>query len=249
MTTKDGITFMHQSENKNLPPSAEGQGLPQPALELPFDPASKIIKLPIVANLHVPKADFQTILEQRTTLRRYDETALTLDELSYLLWCSQGVKRVTARPVTLRTVPSAGARHPFETYLVISRVGGLQAGIYRYLAIEHSLLEIQTGGQFALEISEACLKQAHIRDCPVSFWWCAVPERSTWRYSTRGYRYLLLDAGHICQNLYLAAEVIGCGVCAIGAFDDDALNAFWKVDGINQFFVYGASLGKRPAAQ
>ena len=145
----------------------------------------------------------------------------------------------------MRTVPSGGARHPFETYLVVSNVTGLEPGLYRYLAIEHSLLQIKTGSGYAAGVSEACLRQVHIETCPVSFWWCAMPERSTWRYSTRGYRYILLDAGHICQNLYLAAEVINCGICAIGAFDDEALNNFWGVDGENQFFIYGASLGKR----
>ncbi|MBA4421144.1 MAG: nitroreductase [Anaerolinea sp.] len=247
MTTKDGITFIQQSENRNLEPSAEGLGLPQPPLELPFDNSKPIIKLPPVEDLSIPKTDFLTAVEQRLTLRRYREDPLSLPELTYLLWCTQGVKRVTARPVTMRTVPSGGARHPFETYLVISRVTGLEPGLYRYLAIDHSLLQLECGSQFAERISEACLKQQHIRDCPVSFWWCAVPDRSTWRYSTRGYRYMLLDAGHICQNLYLSADVIDCGVCAIGSFDDTALNGFWGLDGINQFMIYGASLGKKPA--
>lgn len=247
MTTKHGITFMRQSENRNLLPSAEGKGNPPPPLELAYDKDKPIIKLKPIDQLSIPKADLLTTVEQRCTLRRYREAALSLDELTYLLWCTQGVKRVTARPVTLRVVPSGGARHPFETYLVISRVTGLEPGLYRYLAINHSLLLLESGSQFATTVSEACLKQQHIRDCPVSFWWCAVPERSTWRYSTRGYRYMLLDAGHICQNLYLAADVIDCGVCAIGNFDDTALNTFWGLDGINQFIIYGASLGKKPA--
>ncbi len=66
-----------------------------------------------------------------------------------------------------------------------------------------------------------------------------------WRYSERSYRYLHLDAGHVCQNLYLAAEAAGCGVCAIAAFDDDLLNKALDVDGESQFAIYAASLGKR----
>jgi len=69
----------------------------------------------------------------------------------------------------------------------------------------------------------------------------------TWRYGERGYRYLFLDAGHVCQNLYLAAEAIGCGVCAIGAFDDEALNAAFDLDGESLFVIYAATLGRRPA--
>jgi SagB-type dehydrogenase family enzyme len=113
--------------------------------------------------------------------------------------------------------------------------------------VDHSLLQLKAGTSFSAEISDVCLKQPHVRECPVSFWWCAVPERSTWRYSTRGYRYMLIDAGHVCQNLYLTADVINCGVCAIGAYDDAGLNAFWGLDGVGQFIIYGASLGKKPA--
>lgn len=247
MSTKDGMNFIQQSENRNLEPSAEGRGLPQPPLEMPFDPEALIIKLKSMADLDIPKMDFQTIIENRHTLRRYAKEPFSQDELSYLLWCTQGVRRVTSRPVTMRTVPSGGARHPFETFLVIANVDGVAPGIYRYLAIEHSLMQIAAGSDFAAKVSEVCLKQSHILDCPVSFWWCAVPERTTWRYSTRGYRYLLIDAGHICQNLYLAAGVINCGVCAIGAFDDEGLNAFWGLNGKDQFIVYGATLGKRPS--
>lgn len=247
MTTSDGINFLERSENRNMEPSPESRGIPQPPLEYPYDPAATIIPLPAVCEINIPSRDFYTVMENRRTWRRYTDAEISLNELAYLLWCSQGVKRVTSRPVTMRMVPSGGARHPFETYIVASRVTGLEPGLYRYLAINHSLQQLAAGTQYAAEISEACLSQAHIRDCPVSFWWGAIPERSTWRYGTRGYRYMLLDAGHICQNLYLAAESIDCGICAIGAFDDEALNRFWGVDGITQFFIYGASLGKKPA--
>ena len=145
MTTKDGILFMHQSENKNLEPAAEGRGIPQPALELPIDANLPIIKLKPAVELNIPKADFLTTVESRRTLRRYTKDPLSLEELTFLLWCSQGVKHVTSRPVTMRTVPSGGARHSFETYMVVSNVNGLEPGLYRYLAIEHSLMQIKTG--------------------------------------------------------------------------------------------------------
>jgi len=74
-------------------------------------------------------------------------------------------------------------------------------------------------------------------------------ERMYWRYTERGYRYILLDAGHVCQNLYLAAEGLGCGVCAIAAYDDDLFNQAFGLDGVNQFVVYAASLGKRKSSE
>ena len=79
----------------------------------------------------------------------------------------------------------------------------------------------------------------------VVFLWTAVPYRMTWRYGERGYRDLHLDAGHVCQNLYLAAEAVGCGVCAIAAFDDDVMNDLLGIDGNDQFLIYLATAGKK----
>ena len=80
--------------------------------------------------------------------------------------------------------------------------------------------------------------------CGVVFLWVAVPYRMTWRYSERGYRELHKDAGHVCQNLYLAAQAVGCGVCAIAAYDDDVMHDILGIDGVDQFLIYLATVGK-----
>ena len=179
-------------------------------------------------------------------MRKYTEQPLTLEELAYLLWMTQGVKEITSRPVTLRTVPSAGARHAFETYLLVNRVDGLEEGLYRFAAGRHALARIDTGGRdIRAEITHACMDQGQVATSAVTFIWAAVVERMTWRYVERGYRYLHLDAGHACQNLYLAAEAIGCGACAIAAYDDDLLNTALGFDGEQIFAIYLASLGKK----
>ena len=69
-------------------------------------------------------------------------------------------------------------------------------------------------------------------------------ERMTWRYSERGYRFLHLDAGHVCQNLYLAAEAISSGVCAIGGYNDNDINPLLGLDGRNHFVIYIATLAR-----
>lgn len=155
------------------------------------------------------------------------------------------MKAVTQRPATLRTVPSAGARHAFETYLLINRVDGIQPGLYRYIALEHALLAVDLAEGIAQRLTDACYYQKQVLHSAVTFFWAAALERMAWRYVERGYRYLHLDAGHVCQNLYLAAEVIRAGVCAIGAFDDETLNGLLGLDGENDFVVYAASTGKR----
>ena len=221
--------------------------MPQPPLEQPYPPEATLIDLPEPESLQVPALDVRAAIEQRVTRRRYADQAYTLQELSFLLWCTQGVKQVTERPATLRTVPSAGARHAFETYLLINRVEGVRPGVYRYIALEHALLEIDLSDDVNQRATDACFFQKQVQTSAVTFFWAAALERMAWRYTERGYRYLHLDAGHVCQNLYLAAEVIGAGVCAIAAFDDEVLNQTLKLDGENNFVVYVASTGKRPA--
>jgi len=146
---------------------------------------------------------------------------------------------------TLRTVPSAGARHALEAYLLVNRVHGLEPGLYRYLAIGHKLVPVVLGSNLARDVAEAAADQVFVAQSAATFIWCADIKRMAWRYGERGYRYVHLDAGHACQNLYLAAAAVGCGVCAVAAFDDDRLNALLGLDGENQFAVYLAALGKR----
>jgi SagB-type dehydrogenase family enzyme len=145
----------------------------------------------------------------------------------------------------VRNVPSAGGRHAFETYLLINRVKGVQPGPYRYLAFYHSLSPINTICGIVDRIMAACLGQAFVRSSAVTFIWSAVIYRMAWRYSERAYRLVHLDAGHVCQNLYLAGEQISCGTCAIGTFDDQQMAEVISIDGVEEFVVYCATVGKK----
>lgn len=237
--------FMQQTHPKNCSEPPQDRGVPQPALELPVPPDAALIPLPAPDGLKMPPAGLREMIEKRRSLRKYRATALSLAELSYLLWLTQGVKEITKRPVTLRTVPSAGARHAFETFLLINNVDGLQPGLYRFVASQHALLRLAAPEDIRDEITHACWDQSQIANSAVTFLWVAVVERMYWRYVERGYRYLFLDAGHVCQNLYLAAEAIDCGVCAIAAYDDQLLNEALDLDGENLFAIYVGSVGKR----
>jgi SagB-type dehydrogenase family enzyme len=245
MTGKFFAEFLRQTSYPNLsvPPAQTGET--QPPLELPWPEDAALIVLPAAAELQIPAADLRSVIEQRRSLRKYSVQALTLDELSYMLWLTQGVKRVTGRPATLRTVPSAGARHALETFLLVNRVDGLEPGLYRYVATRHALLKLDAVEDISFRFSEACHQQEHVLLSAVTFCWMAVTERMAYRYVERSMRYLHLDAGHVCQNLYLAAESIGCGVCAIAAFDDDLLNGLLGADGGEHFAIYVGTVGKR----
>jgi SagB-type dehydrogenase family enzyme len=237
--------FLTHSSVPGVSTSAQEEGAPQPPLELPYPPDADLIALPAPDHLAMPVVGLREAIEKRRSLRRYQETPLSLEELSYLLWLTQGVQRVTGRPATLRTVPSAGARHAFETVLLVNRVTGLEPGLYRFIATRHALMQMEAPADIRERLTRATHEQEHVRLSAVTFAWAAITERMAWRYSERSMRYLFLDAGHVCQNLYLAAESIDCGVCAVGHFLDDELNELLGLDGVDQFVLYLATVGKR----
>ncbi len=245
MDNNIGQEFIEKTKYKYLDESDQEKELPQPPLEMEYDKDKILIDLPSIEDIKVKDISLREAIKSRRSLRKYADKALTIEELSYLLWCTQGVMKITSRPATLRNVPSAGARHSFETYLLINKVEGIRPGLYRYLAIEHKLIEVNMEANIAERVTESCGNQIFIKNSAVTFIWSTVIYRMKWRYGERGYRYIHLDAGHVCQNLYLASQSIDSGVCAIAAFDDDEINKLLNLDGEEQFVVYLATVGKK----
>ena len=240
-----GKEFIGKTKYKYLEQSEQSKGLPQPPLEMEYDLQKPTIKLPSHENLQYGQTPLIETINNRRSLRQYSDKALKLEELSYLLWCTQGVKKTKPGVATIRTVPSAGARHAFETYLLINNVEGLNPGLYRFLALEHKLVEVNSDPDITEKVVAGCMGQGFAGTSAATFIWVADVPRMYWRYGERGYRYLHLDAGHVCQNLYLAAESIDCGACAIVAFDDDPINQVIGIDGENHFVIYIAPVGKK----
>lgn len=245
MDNKIGSEFMRLTKYENLGESPQKQGEPKPSLEIQLEKGSEIFDLPPGQDIGKFEIELSDLVQKRESLRKYADCPLSIEELSFLLWGTQGVKTQTDKQLTTRTVPSAGSRHPFETYLLVNNVTGLTPGLYRYLALVHKIARLPGRENINQTLTDACLKQQHVKNSAVTFVWVAVPQRTVWRYSQRGYRYIHLDAGHVCQNLYLLAESIDCGVCAIAAFDDDLVNQAIGVDGETLFVIYLASSGKR----
>ncbi|HCU57130.1 MAG TPA: nitroreductase [Anaerolineaceae bacterium] len=246
MLKENGYQFIEETKLPNISESDQNLKKPQPPYETPLKNPRPLIGLPKPEGIDFGLYDLRKAIEERRSLRRYSDDSLSLVELSYLLWLTQGVKSIDEkRHVTWRTVPSAGCRHPFETYLSINRVEGLDPGLYRYMALEHKLAPIRLDEQFNAELAQACGGQRQVLTSAVTFIWAAVPYRTVWRYAERSYRYMYLDAGHVCQNLHLAAESINCGVCAIGYFDDDTVDALVDLTPPEMFVIYMASLGKK----
>lgn len=222
------------------------KGVPPPRLEKPYPKNGAVVDLARPNEIRLGDIPLIEAINQRQSHRKFTEGALTLEELSFLLWSTQGVKSIDENKVwTKRVVPSGGARHPLETYLIINRVEGIEQGVYRYLPIEHRLLLVEKHDQQLPErVSTACFGQTFIGDSAVVFVWATIPYRSEWRYSVIAYKDILIEAGHVCQNLYLACEAIRAGTCAIAAYDQKAMDALIDVDGEDEFTIYLAPVGK-----
>ena len=242
---------MHRAFMKSvfgsLGPGASDQsaGVPPPPLQLPFDKNAQRISLPKPDRGLLTNNDLFVCIEKRESRREWTRETLSLQELSFLLWATQGVKEVLGGGyATVRTVPSAGARHAFETYLAVNRIEGLEEGVYRYLPLSHELIFLFSDADMRRELDRAAFGQRFVADSAATFIWSCVPYRGEWRYTIAAHKVMLLDAGHLCQNLYLACEAIGAGTCAIGAYDQDAIDAFLRLDGQDEFVVYLAPVGK-----
>jgi SagB-type dehydrogenase family enzyme len=224
--------------------SDQQRHLPYPPLEEPAPDGAPRIALPAPESFSVGALSVREAIARRQSRRQFSPAPLSLEELAYLCWATQGVRRVApSRVAMLRTVPSGGSRHPFETYLAVHNVSGLMPGLYRYLALSHELCLLRAGGLEA-EAAAACAGQRMAAACAVLFCWTALPYRTEWRYPVVAAKLIAQDSGHACQNLYLACESIGCGCCAIGAYDQARMDALLGVNGARQFAIYAAAVGK-----
>jgi len=188
--------------------------------------------------------DLVTAIHHRKSHRVFVKEPLTLEEISFLLWATQGVRDSVSPGRVLRTVPSAGCRHSFETYLCVLNVENLNTGIYRYLPIEHKLIFEKTEANMAKSIVKAALHQSFVGHAALSFVWTTIPYRMEWRYDRAAHKVIAIDVGHVCQNLYLATSAINAGTCAIAAYNQELMDRLLGVDGEDEFTIYMAAVGK-----
>ena len=245
MSNRISMEFLERTKYSYLGPSAQNRGVSQPPLETPYNASLQVFDLPRPSDITVSDVPLRDAIEKRASIRDYTDESISMEELSWLLWSTQGVKQVLGGSTTIRNVPSAGARHAIDTYLLVNKVESLEQGLYKYIALSHQLALIDQSDDIKTRIMDSCLRQATVGSSAVTFIWTTDFYRMTWRYGERGMRYIHIDAGHVCQNLYLAAEIVNCGVCAIGAFEDDKINEILGLDGENYFTVYVATLGKK----
>jgi len=242
------IASQFNAEFMANPKTAQRESQPKPAIEKPYKSNESLIDLLKPEKLQIPPISLLSAIQNRCSCRKFSNQPLTIQELSFLLWATQGVKKANKNAKYTdnlhKTVPSAGARQPFETYLIINNIEGLKKGLYRYLSLEHKLCFIRNEQNIEAELIEACIGQKFVAQGAVIFIWAAIPYRTEWRYGVNAYKIIAQETGHICQNLYLAVQAINAGTCAISAYDQKMIDKIIDVDGKNELAVYLAPVGK-----
>jgi len=171
--------------------------------------------IPLPAPQREGSVSVEAALQQRRSVRDYSDAPLNMAQVAQLLWAAQGVTDARG----YRTAPSAGGLYPLELYLVVRRVDGLSAGVYKYQPAAHALLP-WLDDDLADELMGAALSQPYIREAAANLVFTAVYERTRTRYGYRAAQYVHMEAGHASQNVYLQAQALGLGTVAIGAFED-----------------------------
>jgi SagB-type dehydrogenase family enzyme len=238
----EGLGDRFQRESKyirgeSLVGGMSWENLPEP---YKFYTNVQIVNLPEPNDLGGMSLD--QVLRERQSIREYSLEPIQLDQISYILWAANGI-RSREENQEFRTAPSAGALYPIETYLVVSNVSDLTPGIYHYSVQKHGLETLKLG-KFTREMVRAGMGQEMLGKAAVTFVWTAIFERSKWKYRQRAYRYVYLDAGHIAENLALAATSLGLGSCQIGALYDDEVNLIIGIDGVEESVLYMSTVGQ-----
>jgi SagB-type dehydrogenase family enzyme len=192
------------------------------------------------AALPLPGLSVGQALQQRRSLRDYRDRMLTARELAWLVHAATAITSTAG----YRTAPSAGALYPIETYVAVSRVEGIDAGLY-HVDVRAQALELVRAGPVAGDLMIAGLGQQFLRTAPAVFVLTGLFQRTRWKYHERHYRYICWEGGHMAQNLYLAAEAAGLGACMVGAFFDGMLNDLLRIDGRHEAALGLVAVGPR----
>ena len=221
----------------------------EPPAEKTVPAGARRIALIPLSEIHLGDMSVREAITARRSTRDFSDAPLSLEELSFLLWATQGITAVQRDAAGVieqrfRAAPSAGGRYPLETYLAIRRVQGVAAGIYRYAPNEHQLVLVREDAEISAAFMAACYGTPSVGSAAVVFIWSAVPYRTEWKYTYLAHRMIAMEAGHVCENLYLAAESCRTGCCAVLSYHQPRVDELLGVDGGDEFAIYLACVGK-----
>lgn len=209
---------------------------------LPFEGYPRVDLPPSLAPLSL---SLEQAITTRTSVRKFSPRELSLEQIATLFFYAYGVTRKntdTSFPRPFRTVPSGGALYPLEIFFHTATLKGYSSGIYHYNAAEHCLRHLQDGDD-TQRISSALVQPELAQGASLIIFLTAIFERSIFKYGERGYRFILLEAGHVAQNLNLVANALGLGCVNIGGYHDREIDEYLELDGITHSTIYMLAIG------
>jgi SagB-type dehydrogenase family enzyme len=196
------------------------------------------------------RGDADALMRGRESARAFGDGGIGLAELAKVLHMAYGMNRDNAGtpfPRPFRAVPSGGALYPLELYVAAARVDGLQAGLYHFDPEDHELDRLW--GEERAQRVAACFVQSDLaHECAAVVLLSAVFVRSVFKYGDRGYRFALIESGHVAQNAILCAAGLGLTAVPVGGYDDRALDELLGFDGLSESTIYALLLGSPPTA-
>lgn len=213
--------------------------------------SSQELKVPdgVIAEIPLPQpggSALMELLDRRRSCRDFAKTEMPLEHMSALLAASYGA--ITPPPFSSqlgflrRTVPSAGGLFPLEMYAFTQRVLGLDDGLYHYDVIGHSLRKLYGGNLFPT-LEPVFYAYPFMKDANLVVAMAAVFMRMQKKYGPRGYRYTLIEAGHVAQNLTVRAIELGLASLCMGGFLDSVLNELLGLRPRAEGVVYTVAAG------
>jgi SagB-type dehydrogenase family enzyme len=201
----------------------------------------------------LPETPLADAVTARRSVRRFGPEPVTLVQVATILHAAYGVTHTLDRPdgtpaAPLRAVPSGGALYPLEVYVLASRVDGLEPGVYHFDPLRR-VLEVIRAGDPMPDLLAISTYPEIVGGSAVTCFVTLVIWRTRFKYGPRGYRFALLEAGHLAQNALLTATALGLAALPLGGFYDGSADAFLGVDGVHESTIYTLTAGTPPPTE
>jgi SagB-type dehydrogenase family enzyme len=202
------------------------------------------LRIPLPRDLPASARTFDEVVLTRRSVRTFETHPIAVTEVAKILAFSYGChgEQTESHEPRLRACPSGGALYPLEVYLAAWRVEGVEPGIYHYDVEDHALEQVRSA-----DPGPALAMATHIpqvAEAAAAIALAGVPLRTRMKYGERGYRFMLLEAGHACQNLLLAVAALGLAAVPIGGFIDDEVDEVLEIDGVDEVSLYLVAVGR-----
>lgn len=229
--------FHQKTKLKKLPANIDQKLWPSEWKTTFFKEYPRLDKIILPEPENLNEISLEKALMMRKSTRSFSSKQLSLEKISKILFYSAGLRDNLPPWIGNRTYPSAGARYPLEVYLVSQR-SELASGIYHYNLRTHSLEILETG-----KFNATRNFSGEWTETSIFILITAIFNRNMIKYSVRGYRHILEEAGHLSQNFYLVAAALDIGICGLGGYLDDRINEILDIDGVSESVIYSLALG------